>query len=156
VKFFRHRFLSLPVCALLLAAADCSSGDGTVSVSVPGPPADQVSLCKALDRKLPKTVAGHTRKDPSPASELTAAWGDAAIVLRCGVPRPDRMDDPRAQAVEANGVNWLVEQQDGGTRCTTTYRRAYVEVTMKPEYAHDVTPLSGFASAVKKTDPSVL
>ena len=63
------------------------------------------------------------------------------------------MDIPRAQAVEANGVDWLVEQQDGGTRCTTTYRRAYVEVTMKPEYAHDVTPLSGFASAVKKTAP---
>ncbi|MEV8567922.1 DUF3515 domain-containing protein [Streptomyces sp. NPDC051322] len=156
MKSSRHRFLPVPVCALLLAAAGCSSGDDAASVAVPEPPADQVAVCKALDKKLPKTVAGHARSDPSPASELTAGWGDAAIVLRCGVPRPDKMDDPNAQAVDANGVNWMVEQRKSGPRFTTTYRKAYVEVTMGPEYAHDVTPLSDFANAVKRTDPSVL
>jgi hypothetical protein len=157
VKSSRHRLLSsLPACALLLAAAGCSSGDRAVSVAVPEPPTDQAALCKALDKELPETVAGHSRRDSSPASELTAAWGDAAIVLRCGVPRPDRMDSPAAQAVEADGVNWMVEERDNGPRFTTTYRKAYIEVTLKPAYAHDVTPLSDFARAVKKTDPSVL
>lgn len=156
MKSSRHRLLSFPVCALLLAAAGCSSGDEAASVAVPEPPAVQVALCKALDKELPKTVAGHSRDDPSPASELTAGWGDAAIVLRCGVPRPAEMDDSQAKAVDADGVNWMLEQLDSGPRFTTTYREAYVEVTMEPEYAHDVTPLSDFARAVRKTDPSSL
>nr|WP_203599864.1 DUF3515 domain-containing protein [Streptomyces sp. SID10853] len=148
--------MSLSAAALLLAAAGCSSTDGTASVEVPEPPAAQVKLCRALDKELPKTVAGLTRGDPEPKSELTAAWGDAAIVLRCGVPRPAEMDDAQAKAVDANGVNWLLEQRDSGPRFTTTYRKAYVEVTLGPKYAHDVTPLSGFANAIRKTDPSSL
>lgn len=82
--------------------------------------------------------------------------GDAAIVLRCGVPRPAEMDDSQAKAVDANGVNWLLEQRDSGPRFTTTYRKAYVEVTLGQKYAHDATPLSDFASAIRKTDPSSL
>ncbi|MFJ5287873.1 DUF3515 domain-containing protein [Streptomyces sp. NPDC088348] len=152
----RYRLLSLSAAALLLAAAGCSSTDDSTSVAVPEPPAAQVKLCRALDKKLPKTVAGLTRGDPEPASELTAAWGDAAIVLRCGVPRPAEMDDSQAQAVDANGVNWLLEQRDSGPRFTTTYRKAYVEVTLGQKYAHDVTPLSDFAGAIRKTDPSSL
>ncbi|WP_328536463.1 DUF3515 domain-containing protein [Streptomyces sp. NBC_00344] len=156
MTFSRHRLLPLPVCALLLAAAGCSSGDDAAPVAVPEPPADQVALCKALDKELPNSVAGKSRSDPSPGSELTAGWGDAAIVLRCGVPRPAKMDDPHADAVAANGVNWMVEQQKSGTRFTTTYRKAYIEVTMAAQYAHDVTPLSDFAHAVSRTDPSIL
>ncbi|WP_405776754.1 DUF3515 domain-containing protein [Streptomyces sp. NBC_00859] len=156
MKSNSHRLLSLSAAALLLAAAGCSATDDTASVSVPEPPADQVTLCRALDKALPKTVAGLTRGDPDPKSELTAAWGDAAIVLRCGVPRPAEMDDSQAKAVDANGVNWLLEQRAGGPRFTSTYRKAYVEVTLGPKYAHDVTPLSDFAGAIRKTDPSSL
>ncbi|MCX4547931.1 DUF3515 domain-containing protein [Streptomyces sp. NBC_01387] len=152
----RHRLLTLSALALLLAAAGCSSTDDATSVAVPEPPADQVELCKALDKELPKTVAGQNRSELAPKSELTAGWGDAAIVLRCGVPRPDEMDDPQAKAVEADGVNWMLEQRADGPRFTTTYRKAYVEVTLGQKYAHDVTPLSDFASAIKKTDPSSL
>ncbi|WP_328319851.1 DUF3515 domain-containing protein [Streptomyces sp. NBC_00388] len=156
MKTDRHRLLSLSAAALLLTAAGCSATDDSTSVAVPEPPAAQVTLCRALDKELPKTVAGLTRGDPAPKSELTAAWGDAAIVLRCGVPRPAEMDDSQAKAVDANGVNWLLEQRDSGPRFTTTYRKAYVEVALGPKYAHDVTPLSDFAGAIRKTDPSSL
>lgn len=83
--------------------------------------------------------------------------GDGAIVLRCGVPRPAKMDDSQSKAVDADGVNWLLEQRDdAGPRFTTTYRKAYVEVTLGSEYAHDITPLSAFAAPVKKTVPDSL
>lgn len=120
------------------------------------PPPEEATLCGALHKELPKTVAGQRRTGTEPDSELTAGWGDAAIVLRCGVPRPEKMSDAQSQAVDANGVNWLLEQRADGPRFTTTYRKTYVEVTMDERYAHDVTPLAELAGAVKKTVPATL
>ncbi len=142
---------------MLLAVAGCSSTDGSAVPAVPSPDAEAAKICRALDKELPETVAGLERNDPGPGSELTAAWGDGAIVLRCGVPRPERMSDPGAKGVEANGVNWLLEERRGdGPRFTTTYRKAYVEVSMSVKYAHDATPLTAFAGPVEKTVPASL
>ncbi len=56
------------------------------------------------------------------------------------------MDDPQAQGVEADGVQWMLEESEGsGPRFTTTYRKAYVEVTLSSAYAHDITPLAAFS-----------
>ncbi|MET9437450.1 DUF3515 domain-containing protein [Streptomyces sp. NPDC006551] len=154
-----HRPFGLPVAAaaaavLLLSAAGCSSPDAKVSAPVPSPPAEEAAFCRALAKELPDTVAGLERNDPEPDSELTAGWGDAAIVLRCGVPRPDKMNDPQAQGVDAEGVNWLFEPRQGdGPRFTTTYRKAYVEVTLDERYAHDVGPLVDLAAPVEKAVP---
>ncbi|GAA1371268.1 DUF3515 domain-containing protein [Streptomyces beijiangensis] len=150
----RRRLLSFPAIALLLAAAGCSSADDAAQVAVPKPSADEVPYCEALAKALPQTVAGLRRSDVEPKSELTAGWGDnAAIVLRCGVPRPEKMDDPDALGVEADGVKWMLEQLNSGPRFTTTYRKVYIEVALPEKYDHDVTPLSDFAAAVAKTVP---
>ncbi|MFE3742399.1 DUF3515 domain-containing protein [Streptomyces sp. NPDC059134] len=135
-------------------APGCSSTD--TSVAVPAPSKEEAVLCRALHKELPTTLADLDRSDPEPRSELTAGWGDGAIVLRCGVPRPAGMDNAQAQGVEANGVNWMLEERDSGPRFTTTYRRTYVEVTMSTRYTHDSTPLAGLAEAVEKTVPSSL
>jgi hypothetical protein len=37
---------------------------------------------------LPEQVEGQQRRDVEPAGPLAAAWGDPAIVLRCGVGPP--------------------------------------------------------------------
>ncbi|MFJ2174804.1 DUF3515 domain-containing protein [Streptomyces sp. NPDC087851] len=145
----------LPAVAVLLtAAAGCSSTDAPVTV--PTPSKEEAALCRALDKELPKTLADLDRADPEPRSELTAGWGDGAIVLRCGVPRPAEMGNPQAQAVEADGVNWMLEERDSGPRFTTTYRQTYVEVTMTTRFTHDSTPLAGLAEAVAKTVPRSL
>ena len=148
------RVLAPSAVLFVLTAAGCSSGP---SVTVPTPSSEAAGYCEKLHEELPDTVTGLERTDPSPDSDLTAGWGDGAIVLRCGVPRPARMDDSQSEAVEADGVNWLLEQPDDtGPRFTTTYRKAYVEVTLGAEYAHDITPLSAFAEPVKKTVPDSL
>ncbi|MFB7514246.1 DUF3515 domain-containing protein [Streptomyces sp. NPDC056144] len=155
-----HRPFGLPAAAaavLLLTVTGCSSSDAGATVAVPRPPAAEAALCQALDEELPDTVAGLERGDPEPGSELTAGWGDGAIVLRCGVPRPEKMSDPKAQAVEADGVNWMLERTaDGGPRFTSTYRKTYVEVTLDERYAHDATPLADLAAPVKKAVPPSL
>ncbi|MGC5362854.1 DUF3515 domain-containing protein [Streptomyces sp. DT24] len=149
-------FLGPSTAVVLLAAVGCSVTDAEASITVPTPSSKVAAHCRALHKELPGTVAELDRNDPRPASELTAGWGrgDGAIVLRCGVPRPARMDDPDARAVEVNGVNWLLEQSgDAGPRFTTTYRKAYVEVTLPKEYAHDAGPLTAFAAPVLATVP---
>ncbi|MEU8760978.1 DUF3515 domain-containing protein [Streptomyces sp. NPDC048659] len=156
-----HRPFGLPASAaaalLLLAVAGCSAPDAKASVPVPSPPAAEAAVCRSLAKELPGTVAGLERSGTEPDSELTAAWGDAAIVLRCGVPRPEKMNDPQAQGIDANGVNWLYERRaDDGPRFTTTYRKAYVEVTLDERYAHDVGPLAELAAPVKKAVPASL
>ncbi|MFD4034062.1 DUF3515 domain-containing protein [Streptomyces sp. NPDC058637] len=151
----RRSALLVPSAALaVLAAAGCA---GQPSVAVPTPSPEAAAYCGELHKALPKTVVGLERSDPGPDSVLTAGWGDGAIVLRCGVPRPAKMDDAQSEGVDADGVNWLLEQpDDAGPRFTTTYRKAYVEVTLGVEYAHDITPLSAFAVPVEETVPESL
>lgn len=158
---FRPRPVVLPPLALLLAAVGCSSADGDVSAAVPSPSATVTELCRNLDRALPSAVDEQHRRDPSPASALTAGWGNPAIILRCGVERPPKMTDPKvatgadpdAVAGGVNGVNWLMEKGDGGAyRFTTASRLAYVEVTV-PEGRDTSGVLIDLASAVKKAIP---
>ncbi|MER8068634.1 DUF3515 domain-containing protein [Streptomyces sp. NPDC094034] len=158
---FRRRLSGRPLVRLsavvvVAAVAGCSSAGTSMSVAVPTPPAKEAALCRALHKELPKTLSDLGRADPEPSSELTAGWGDAAIVLRCGVPRPEGMNDAQSDAVEANGVNWMLEERDSGPRFTTTYRETYVEVTMDERFTHDSTPLAELAAPVKKTIPSSL
>jgi hypothetical protein len=158
VNFFRHRrrtVLGPPALALLITVAGCSSADDSASAAVPSPRAGVSKLCRELDRVLPSKVDDQDRRDPEPASALTAGWGDPAIILRCGVERPSKMDDPEADGVEANGVGWLLQKQDDGAfRFTTTLRKAYVELTIPKNRTGDgLAPLVDLASAVKKAIP---
>ncbi|MET7735602.1 DUF3515 domain-containing protein [Streptomyces sp. NPDC005402] len=155
MNFFRHRPLGLSALALLITVAGCSSADDSASAAVPSPGTGVTKLCRELDRVLPSKVDDQDRRDPEPASALTAGWGDPAIILRCGVKRPSKMDDPEADGVEADGVGWLLEKRDDGAfRFTTTLRKAYVEVTI-PEgrTADGMAPLVDLAPGIKKAIP---
>jgi hypothetical protein len=155
VNFFRHRPLGLPALVLLITVAGCSSADDSASAAVPSPGAGVAKLCRELDRVLPSKVDDQDRRDPEPASALTAGWGDPAIILRCGVERPAKMDDPEADGVEVNGVGWLLEKRDDGSfRFTTTLRKAYVEVTIPEDRTADgMAPLVDLAPGIKKAIP---
>jgi hypothetical protein len=148
--------IGLPaLAAVLITATGCSSADDSARAVVPGPGAKVTKLCQNLDRTLPSEVDGRDRRDPEPASALTAGWGDPAIILRCGVERPAEMSDPEADGVEADGVGWLLQKRaDGSFRFTTTLRKAYVEVTIpKDRTADGLAPLVDLAPAVKKAIP---
>jgi hypothetical protein len=148
----------------LIVVAGCSSADDGGSAAVPSPDAAATKLCRNLDGALPRQVGGSARRDPEPASPLTAGWGGPAIILRCGVPRPAKMIDPEvaegrdadAVAGAVEGVDWLMERRgDGSYRFTTANRSAYVEVTVAKERAgEDTSPiLVGLAPALKKAIP---
>ncbi|WAZ24338.1 DUF3515 domain-containing protein [Streptomyces cinnabarinus] len=157
----RHRLIGLPALVLSITVAGCSSADDGGSATVPSPGTKVAGLCQNLDKALPAKVAGESRRDPEPASTLTAGWGSPEIILRCGVIRPPKMVDPKvaeggdadAVAGGVNGVDWLMEQQEGGAyRFTCANRSAYVEVTV-PEGVDSSAVLIDLASAVKKAIP---
>ncbi|MEU6057538.1 DUF3515 domain-containing protein [Streptomyces sp. NPDC047097] len=147
----------VPLAVLLsLLAAYLLAGGDDVEVDPPAPDATGERLCRDLHGALPATVAGLRQRATEPSSPYTAAWGDPAVVLRCGVARPPVMDDPRANGGEVNGVDWVLEKrEDGRYRCTTSYRKAYVEVVIPAAYG-DVKALVDLAGAVEKAVPRSL
>ncbi|MHC5906251.1 DUF3515 domain-containing protein [Streptomyces sp. S6] len=157
MNFFRHRPSGVSALALLLcgALAGCTAADDGGSTAVPTPSPKAAEICRKLDAALPSTVDGLRRRDPEPASTLTAGWGDPAIILRCGVVKPPEMDNDRADAGTADGVGWLVEKQDDGSvRLTSALRVVYIEVTLpKSRAAEGMSPLIDLAPAIKKTVP---
>ncbi|MFE2550502.1 DUF3515 domain-containing protein [Streptomyces sp. NPDC059355] len=152
------RLPALPVLAAVLALAGCAPGDSGARVDPPPtPPADVAGFCAALHKELPETVAGLARGEAAPESDLTAAWGGSAIVLRCGIPKPPEMADVKQEGVEVNGVRWLAlkvpDSAGGGFRFITGMRLAYTEVRVDKEHATDAGMLVGLSTVVARTVP---
>lgn len=135
------------VAGLALLAA---CGDGAVQVPVPQPDAATTRLCKGL--RLPEKVRGQERRDTSPRSPLTAAWGSPPIALRCGVPRPEGLR-PRSQLVTINGIDWFGRPADRPVTFTAVARQAYVEVTVPPKYNPAGDVLIELGPLIKATIP---
>lgn len=128
-------------------------GAGPVKIPVPRPDAATVRLCEKL--KIPDKVEGRPRRDVTPKSPLTAAWGSPPIGLRCGVPLPRH--DMLAPMVSINGVSWLPTPADRPVAYTAVGRKAYVQVTIPLWYVdHGKIPgeiLMDFNPAVEKAIP---
>lgn len=145
---------------LLVAVTACSSGDDSAGPAVPSPSGKTAEVCRTLHGALPKRVDGQERGTVEPATKYTAVWGDPAIELRCGIPEPKKLTpgseeyNPTAEAVEVNGVSWLIESQENGHRFTTTDRTAYVELTVPDDYAPETNALTDLDKAVKKAVPT--
>lgn len=149
----------LAVCGLLAALTSACSLVGGTGPAAPHPSGKTARACRALHKTLPDKVDGQHRGETDPVSDYTAAWGDPAIELRCGIPRPAKLTpgneeyNPTAPAAEVNGVSWLMEKQDDGYRFVTTDYSAYVELTVPHHYAPEVGALSDLGDAVKRTVP---
>ncbi|OEU85852.1 hypothetical protein DB35_11915 [Streptomyces abyssalis] len=152
------RRASCAVAVTVVAAAGCTGADDS-GPAVPSPSGKAAETCRSLSDRLPKRVDGKQRITLDPASKYTAAWGDPAIELRCGVPRPEKLSpgsehyNPTAEAAEVNGVSWLLEQREGGYRFTTTGRAANVELTVPDDYAPEINALTDLAKAIRTSVP---
>ena len=100
--------------------------------------------------QLPATVEGQSPRDTDPSSDLTAAYGDPPITVRCGVPDPEALT-PAAQLFTVNDVDWFPEQQTDGYVFTTYRRQTNVEVTVPGEYSPEVGALTALSDVVKET-----
>ncbi len=100
-----------------------------VPVTSPSPDPAVAAQCRELVAALPGRLGGARRRDTDPATGLTAAWGEAPVVLACGVGRPAALQ-PTSILTEVDGVAWLAEPLTAGVVFTTVGRAAYVELTV--------------------------
>lgn len=108
-----------------------------------GPCAQVLSVLPVqLGQLAPRVV--HAQPD----SPNVVAWGDPAVVLRCGVPRPAGFE-PTAQFFLLGGVYWLPVKHKSATVWTAIDRAIYIEVTVPEKQAFQPLPILGEAIAKK-------
>jgi hypothetical protein len=120
----------------VLAVTLSSCGGDDVHVEEFRVGAGQSAPCRTLLKALPETVADQTRR-PVSGSPYAAAWGDPAIVLRCGVPLP--ADFAGAPCITRDGIGWSIpaDQADGRgdeVRMTLAFRSPVVQVRVPAHY----------------------
>lgn len=136
----------------VFAVAGCG-GDGAVPVDPTSPRGEAVDACKRFVGVLPGRLDGEPERPTDPNSPFTAAFGDPAVVVRCGVPEPSELR-LTSQLFSVEGVDWLpVEQDDGSYTFTTTGRAAFVEVTVPQEHQPGATFLVDLAGPVGHAVP---
>ena len=111
---------------------------GPVAVGLPGTVDKRTeSLCRALLAQLPKALAGRALGRPvTPASavERAAAWGDPAIVLRCGVGAP-YVASGTARVLSINGIDWVETKSGADSVCRVSGRQVAIELDVPEKYA---------------------
>jgi hypothetical protein len=125
-------------------------------ISVPAPPSNAAAdaSCTKLLGTLPITLAALPQRPAQSSSPYVAAWGDPAVVLRCGVPRPPGLRSGSADLdIVINGVLWLPVQRKDTTVWTTVDRPVYIEVTVPKSYRQP--PLAPLSDAITKALPAV-
>jgi hypothetical protein len=137
---------------VLVLATGCSD---TVGVDAPDVSGSAARACASLLRALPERVADQPRRKVDPGRGYAAAWGDPAIELRCGVPRPDELTAV-SPCQHTNGVDWFIpaSQQSGQTSevtMTTVGRAVNIEVSIPSDDFPPATTMVDLAPAVKRT-----
>jgi hypothetical protein len=115
--------------------------------AVPSPPA----ACTAVLAALPATLDGHQRRDVTePARSSARAWGDPAIVVRCGVDRPASYT-PTGDCLVIDDIEWYVEPATGGTIFTVVGADPRVEVSVPAAYSPPSDVLVDVGNAIAAT-----
>ena len=133
-----------------------SSGAALPPISVSAPPSDPAAArpCTGVLAGLPVNLNGLQSRPALSSSAFVVAWGNPAVVLRCGVPRPAGLvPGSDAFTTGVDGVFFWVVHGKQATVFTVIDRAVYVEVTVPVTYAGG--PLAPIADAVAKALPSV-
>lgn len=137
------------VALVAFAVAACGAVDvPDTSVSGAGREA-----CASLVGALPDQVSDQPRRETS-GNPLGAAWGDPAIVLRCGVGTPEGYDR-FAGCQTVDDLDWFVptatiEDQDADVVMTTIGRKPAVEVVVPSSYRPPDAVMVDVGRAIKE------
>ena len=90
-----------------------------------------VAACAALTKALPEELDKGVRRRPVAGDPTrTAAWGEPAVTLQCGVPLPDQTLEP----VIVDGFSFVTVRMGDHVRWTTRDRSVNVAVDMPTTY----------------------
>ncbi|WP_017570622.1 DUF3515 domain-containing protein [Nocardiopsis halotolerans] len=139
-------------CAGAVVALLATGCGTTVRMEPPEADAATAEICADLVAALPDTLLGAERARVRPDSELTAAWGDPPIGVRCGVERPVALaPDSFLQVV--NDVPWLPQPEDAPTMYTAVGHEAYVELSVPAAHGAPAAALSTVSDLINEHVP---
>ena len=159
----------LVIVVVVLLGTFVGSGSGghgngplrPLKVSAPPHAEAEAKPCTALLEALPlKLKALDPRTvDPTPPTPFVVAWGDPAIVVRCGVDKPSALkpgsDAELIAGGELSGAYYYVGEQGGANIYTAVDRQAFVSFTIPAKYqGADYLPILN--AAVLKAMPKAV
>ena len=105
----------------------------------PGPaaPVDVAATCARLIGALPDALSGGElrRRPVTTDADRTAAWGDPAVLLRCGVPAPERLSEPfQLGPLDRDLVTFNVRDVGAAFLYTSVERTVNVSVQVPDAY----------------------
>ncbi|MFC7547595.1 DUF3515 family protein [Plantactinospora sp. GCM10030261] len=114
------------------ATAPGPQSTAPVTVAAPALPDRAQVVCRALIATLPGSVRDLRQRPVTAGPEQNAAYGDPALLVRCGVPpvTASGTDD----LWNINGVCWLPEQTPEAVVLTTVDREVPIAVTVPRAY----------------------
>jgi len=126
---------------LVLALAGCSG-----AVEVTAPAGADTPACTAAAAHWPAAVSGLARRDTTSTSPAVAAWGDPAVIARCGLDAPAPTTDP---CLEVDGIGWVQVALSDGKRFTTFGTDPAIEVLIPNAYSPEGSLLPVFTAAAR-------
>ena len=150
----RRRTATAALAVPLLLLVGCSEPPA-VEVTPADVTIDARAFCQHLDVLLPSKVDDQRTIPTTPGSRYTAAWGDPAVVMRCGVSRPAGLTRT-SEVIEVNGVDWFLVETDDAYVFTTVNRAANVEVSVPRSVPRTeaTAPLVDLAPGVRAAIPN--
>jgi hypothetical protein len=143
----RLRLLLLSAVPAVVAAvavlAVLTLRDRPVEASAPPGAGDPV--CARLAARLPATLHGQQRRATTSPSPAVAAWGDPAIVWRCGVTPPGPTEN---ECTQVDGVDWVRVPLSDGSSFTTYGREPAVQLLVPRAYAPEPLLLPALSRVV--------
>ena len=126
-----------------------------VAVEPPTPPdAAATAACSAFSAALPANLSTvGARREVTPDSPLTAAYGDPAVSVRCGVPERSGLG-PDALLITVDDIDWFAQELSTGWRLTTVGRAAAVEITVDEVHGPAPSVAADLTSAILATIPA--
>ncbi|MEI2777540.1 MAG: DUF3515 family protein [Tetrasphaera sp.] len=92
----------------------------------------------------PDAVADQPRRATDPDDPALSAWGDPAIIARCGLEAPP---PTTTDCLRVDDVDWLVQELSDGAAFTTYGRQPAIEVLIPDAYAPEPRWLPDLAAA---------
>ncbi len=126
---------------IVVALAGCSS-----AVKVQPFEGSDTPVCREVADSWPVTVGGQPSRETAVQTRGVAAWGDPAIIARCGAPVPGPTTD---QCLDVEGVDWVADQLEDGVAFTTYGRDPAIEVLVPDAYEPEPLVLPAFGAAAQ-------
>ncbi|MDQ3358588.1 MAG: DUF3515 family protein [Actinomycetota bacterium] len=103
-------------------------------------------VCREVADSWPATVGGQPSRETAVQTRGVAAWGDPAIIARCGAPVPGPTTD---QCLDVEGVDWVADQLEDGVAFTTYGRDPAIEVLVPDAFEPEPLVLPAFGAAAQ-------